>query len=94
VRRYQQFIQTLNNIPKVCILPNMLMDGLTRGRAGEMLDAEGAVRSLGSLPARRPAATHAFHRSMFGADARPRSAVPRPLRRSLHGPESRVGFRI
>ena len=49
MRRYQQFIQTLNNIQKVCILLHMLMDGLTRGWAGEVLAADGAVRSLGFL---------------------------------------------
>jgi len=27
--RYQRFIQGLNNIPKVCILTDMLMDGLS-----------------------------------------------------------------
>ncbi len=27
-QRYQRFTQSLNNIPKVCILANMLMDGL------------------------------------------------------------------
>lgn len=64
MRRYQQFIQTLNNIQKVCILLHMLMDGLTRGWAGEVLAADGAVRSLG-FSARRPPATQAFHRSML-----------------------------
>jgi hypothetical protein len=65
VRRYQQFIQTLNNIRNVCILPNMLMDGLTRGWTGEVLAAAGVVPSLGSVSAGRPEATHALHRSML-----------------------------
>jgi hypothetical protein len=64
VRRYQQFIRTLNNIRKVCILLNMVMDGLNPGWAGEVLAAGAVVRSLGFVAARRPAATQTFHRSM------------------------------
>jgi hypothetical protein len=30
IQRYRRFIQGLNNIPKVCILLDMLMDGLSR----------------------------------------------------------------
>ena len=33
ILRYQKFIQRLNNIQKVCILHNMLMDGLSLVRA-------------------------------------------------------------
>ena len=33
IPRYQRFIQRLNNIQKVCILSNMLMDGLSLVRA-------------------------------------------------------------
>ena len=33
IQRYQGFIQRLNNIQKVCILSNMLMDGLSLVRA-------------------------------------------------------------
>jgi hypothetical protein len=33
ILRYQEFIQGLNNIRKVCILENMLMDGLSLVRA-------------------------------------------------------------
>ena len=29
IQRYQRFTQNLNTIPKVCILANMLMDGLS-----------------------------------------------------------------
>ena len=29
IQRYQRFTQSLNNIPKVCILTDMLMDGLS-----------------------------------------------------------------
>lgn len=29
IQRYQRFTQGLNNIPKVCILTDMLMDGLS-----------------------------------------------------------------
>jgi hypothetical protein len=32
--RYRQCIQALNNIPKVCILPDMPMHGLTCSWAG------------------------------------------------------------
>ena len=66
MRRYQQFIQTLNNIQKVCILLNMVMDGLNHEWAGEVVAAAGGVvRSLGSVAARRPVATETFHRSML-----------------------------
>ena len=33
ILRYQEFIQRLNNIQKVCILHNMLVDGLSLVRA-------------------------------------------------------------
>jgi hypothetical protein len=33
ILQYQKFIQRLNNIPKVCILTNMLADGLSLVRA-------------------------------------------------------------
>ena len=33
ILRYQKFIQRLNNIQKVCILHNMLVDGLSLVRA-------------------------------------------------------------
>jgi hypothetical protein len=56
VRRYQRCIQRLNSIQKVCILSNMLITGLTRGSAGEVLAAGGVVRSLGSASAWRPEA--------------------------------------
>jgi hypothetical protein len=52
--RYQQFIQTLNNIQKVCILHNMLMGGLT------------LVRGLAVSLAWRQDVAQAFHRSMAG----------------------------
>jgi hypothetical protein len=65
VRRYQQYIHTLNNIPKVCILLNMPMSGLGQEGAGEVLPAGGVARSHRSASARRPAATQAFHRSML-----------------------------
>ena len=53
MRRYRQFIQTLNNIQKVCILLNTVMNGLDPGWTGEVLAAGGVVRSLGSVAARR-----------------------------------------
>jgi hypothetical protein len=68
--RYQQFIKTLNNIPKVCILLNMVMGGLPRSWAGEAWAAGGVVRSLGSVTAGWPEATKILHRSML------RSSVP------------------
>jgi hypothetical protein len=33
ILQYQKFIQGLNNIPKVCIVSDMLMDGLSLLRA-------------------------------------------------------------
>jgi hypothetical protein len=56
VRQYQKFIQTLNNIRKVCILLNMVMGGLNHEWAGEVWSAGGV---------RRPEATQTFHRSML-----------------------------
>jgi hypothetical protein len=52
VRRYQQFIQGLNNIQKVCILHNMTIDSL------------GLVRVLASVLAPRREVSQALHRSM------------------------------
>jgi hypothetical protein len=52
VRRYQQFIQRLNNIPKVCILHNMTMVSLD------------LVRGLAATLAWRREVAQAFHRSM------------------------------
>jgi hypothetical protein len=65
VRQYQQFIQTLNNIQKVCILLNMVMDGLNHEWAGEVLAAGSVVRRPGSVAAGQPGATQTFHRSML-----------------------------
>jgi hypothetical protein len=42
--RYRESVQMLNNILKVCILPNMPMVGLTHERA--VSSAQGAMRSL------------------------------------------------
>jgi hypothetical protein len=50
--RYQQFIQRLNNIRKVCRIDNMTMDSL------------GLVRGLASVLAWRREVAQAFHRSM------------------------------
>ena len=50
MRRYQQFIQGLNNIQKVCILHNMTMDSLD------------LVRGLASTLAWRREVAQAFHR--------------------------------
>ena len=55
MRGYQRFIKTLNNIQKVCILPNMVMNGLNHKWAGEVLAAGGVG----------PEATKTFHRSML-----------------------------
>jgi hypothetical protein len=52
VQRYQQSIPRINNIQKVCILPNMTMDSL------------GLVRGLASALAWLRAVARAFHRSM------------------------------
>ena len=52
MRRYQQSIQRLNNIQKVCILHNMTIDSL------------GLVRGLASTLAWRREVAQAFHRSM------------------------------
>ena len=52
IRRYRQSIQRLNNIPKVCILHNMPMDGLS------------LQHGLASTMASRWDVSQAIHRSM------------------------------
>jgi hypothetical protein len=54
ILRYQKFIQVLNNIRKVCIVPNMVVDGLS------------LAPGLASTLARRRDVAQAFHRSMAG----------------------------
>jgi hypothetical protein len=61
--RYQQFIQLLNNIPKVCILPNMPMHGLRCLLAG-VSAATGEMLSLLPATIRRQAAAGPLHRTM------------------------------
>jgi hypothetical protein len=61
--RYQRFVQVLNDIPKVCILPDMPMNGLTCLSAG-VSAATGEMPSL--LPATiwRQAAARPLHRTI------------------------------
>jgi hypothetical protein len=54
IEQYRWFIHRLNNIPKVCIIHNMLMDGLNR------------TRRLASTMAWRPEVVQAIHRLMAG----------------------------
>jgi hypothetical protein len=56
IPRYQRFIQRLNNIQKVCILTNMLMDGLS------------VVRAPAATLALRRDVAQAFHR-VLGTEA-------------------------
>jgi hypothetical protein len=69
MRRYRQFIQTLNNIQKVCILLNTVMNGLDPGWAGEVLAAGGVVRSLGSVAAPRYAEAFTVHEAELDSDS-------------------------
>jgi hypothetical protein len=60
--RYRESVQMLNNIRKVCILPDMPMVGLTHKRG--VSSEQGAMRSLSSAATWRRAASRTLHRSM------------------------------
>jgi hypothetical protein len=49
VKRYQELVQKLNNIPKVCTLHNMTMDSLEPVLAGGGADREAEAKNAFAL---------------------------------------------